>query len=161
MMALDAELREILQGLQSDMEITIQLTHLLPILSAKRLVTQSEFQELSNDGKETDLEKNRKLIRIIIGKGEKAFDLFIEALQEEREHLGHDSLAKKLMEKRRSKAKSKPRAPEPLPRSKPTSVAPTPPPKPNAKPPAQQVSSSFRTKFIYVATRTVSNEKCL
>ena len=148
MMALDAELRDILQGLQSEMDITIQLTHLLPILRTKRLVTLSEFQQLSSDGKESDLEKNIKLIRIIIGKGEKAFDLFIEALQEEGEHLGHDSLAKKLMdEKKRSKAKSKPRAPEPLPRNKPrgTSVAPTPPPKPNTKP--QQVIDSYRTEY--------------
>ena len=141
MMALDADLRDILQGLQSELALTIQLNALLPILRSKRLVTQSESQQLSSDGKESDLEKNRKLIRIIIGKGEKAYDLFVEALQEEQDHLGHESLAKKLIdEKKRSKAKSKPRAPEPLPRNKPaTSAAPTPPPKPTAKP--QQVIS--------------------
>ena len=139
MMALDADLRDILQGLQSELALTIQLNALLPILRSKRLVTQSESQQLSSDGKESDLEKNRKLIRIIIGKGEKAYDLFVEALQEEQDHLGHESLAKKLIdEKKRLKAKSKPRAPEPLPRNKPaTSAAPIPPPKPIAKP--QQV----------------------
>ena len=80
-----------------------------------RLVTEPEFQQLSNE-KESDSEKNGKLIRIIIGKGKDAYDLFIEALQEEQEHLGHSSLAKKLLdEKRQLKAQSKP---EPLPRSK-------------------------------------------
>lgn len=112
-----ADLRHILQGLQSEIEVTIQLTHLLPILRTKRLLTQSEFQQLSNDGKESDLEKNRKLIRIIIAKGENAFNLFIEALQGEREHLGHESLAKRLMdEKNQLKLETKPLAPKPLPR---------------------------------------------
>ena len=115
LMALDAGLRNILQSEQSGITLTIQLSHLLPILRKKRLVTEPEFQQLSSD-KESDSEKNGKLIRIIIGKGEDAFDLFIEALQEEQEHLGHSSLARKLMdEKKRLKAQTKP---EPLPRSK-------------------------------------------
>ena len=138
-MALDAGLRNILQSEQSGITLTIQLTHLLPILRQKRLVTEPEFQQLSSD-KESDSEKNGKLIRIIIGKGENAFDLFIAALQEEQEHLGHSSLARKLMdEKKRLKAQTKP---EPLPRSKkplekPATTIPTAEPKSDVK--SQQV----------------------
>ena len=78
-----------------------------------------------------------------MGKGENAFGLFVEALQEEQEHLGHGSLAKRLLhEQSRLKAEhaqSKPRAPEPLPRNKkPATSAPSVPPKPVAK--SQQVS---------------------
>ena len=79
-------------------------------------------------------------MRIIIGKGEDAFDLFVKALQEEKEHLGHGSLAKRLLSEQRRliAGETKSRAPEPLPRNKklPTS-APTPPPKPNVKPQTQ------------------------
>lgn len=125
-MALDAGLRDVLQSLESDISITIQLPCLLPFLRRKRLVTQSELQQLSSDGKESDLEKNRKLIRIITGKGENAYDLFIEALQEEGEHLGHASLVKKLMNEKK-KIKSAVCPPEP-----PTTPTPTFPPKSNA-----------------------------
>ena len=140
MMALDAGLRDILQSLQSDIILTIQLTHLLPILRQKRLVTQAEFQHLSSDEKESDMDKNAKLMRIIISKGEDAFDLFVKALQEEKEHLGHGSLAKRLLSEQRRliAGETKPRAPEPLPRNKkPPTSAPTPPPKPSAKPQTQ------------------------
>ena len=139
-MALDAGLRNIFQSEQSDITLTIQLSHLLPFLRKMRLVTEPEFQQLSNE-KESDSEKNGKLIRIIIGKGKDAYDLFIEALQEEQEHLGHSSLAKKLLdEKRQLKAQSKP---ELLPRSKkplekPATSTPNTEPKPDDKP--QQVS---------------------
>ena len=142
-MALDAGLRDILQNLQADITLTIQLTYLLPFLRKRHLVTETEFQQLSSDGRESEsAEKNLKLIRIIIGKGEDAFDLFVEALQEEQEHLGHNSLAKRLLhEQRRLKAEPKPRPPEPLPRNKkPATSAPSIPPKPMAKP--QQVSQS-------------------
>ena len=45
-------------------------------------------------------------------KGEDGFDLFVEALQEEQEHLGHSSLAKRLLhEKILLKAESKPQPP--------------------------------------------------
>ena len=142
MMALDSDLRDVLQNLKLDITLTVQLAYLLPFLRQKRLVTETEFQQLSSDGRELESEKNGKLIRIIVGKGENAFDLFVEALQEEQEHLGHGSLAKKLLhEQSRLKAESKPRPPEPLPRNKkPATSAPSVPPKPIAKP--QQVSQS-------------------
>ena len=120
MMALDSNLRDVLQNLKSDITLTVQLPYLLPYLRQKRLVTETELQQLSSDGRESDSEKNGRLIRIIIGKGEEAFDLFVKALQEEQEHLGHSSLAKRLLqEQNRLKVEaSKPRRPEPLPRSK-------------------------------------------
>ena len=149
-MALDVALRDILQNLQSDITLTVQLSHLLPFLRQKRLVTETEFQQLSSDGREADSEKNGKLIRIIIGKGESAFDLFVEALQEEQEHLGHNSLAKRLLhEQSRLKADdSKPRPPEPLPRNKkPATAAPSVPPKTYK---SQQVSQS--TEWLAIAS---------
>ena len=148
MMALDVGLRDILQNLQSDITLTVQLSHLLPFLRQKRLVTDSECQQLSSDGRESESEKNAKLIRIIVGKGENAFDLFVEALQEEQEHLGHNSLAKKLLheQSRLKSAESKPRPPEPLPRNKkPTTAAPSVPPKTYK---SQQVSQS--TKWLAI-----------
>ena len=156
MMALDAGLRDILQSLQSDITLTIQLTPLLPLLRRKHLVSQAEFQHFSSGDKESDMDKNAKLMRIIITKGEDAFDLFVEALQEEKEHLGHGSLAKRLLsEQRRLKAsETKPRAPEPLPRNKklPTS-APTPPPKPNTKPQSQPQLQPQVSLLIQALTR--------
>ena len=134
MMALNSNLRDVLQSMKSDITSTVQLTYLLPFLRQKRLVTEAEFQQLSGDGRESDSEKNGKLIRIIMGKGEDAYDLFVEALQEEQEHLGHSSLASKLVQERNrlralgggnpGELSSKPRRPEPLPRSKkPTTFA--------------------------------------
>ena len=149
-MALDPNLKDILQNLQSDITLTIQLKYLLHYLRLKRLVTEAESQQLSNDGKETEAEKNGKLIRIIMGKGEEAFDLFVEALQEETEHLGHNNLARKLQEEKNLQAgragellfkrnmELKHRLPKPPPRRKTTSGAPIPSPKPNSRP--QQVS---------------------
>ena len=137
MMALNSALRDVLQSMKSDITSTIQLTYLLPILRQKRLVTEAEFQQLSSEGRESDSEKNGKLIKIITGKGEDAYDLFVEALQEEQEHLGHSSLANKLVQERNrlldarsgnpAEQSSKPRRPEPLPRSRkpPTIVATT------------------------------------
>ena len=154
MMALDPNLRDVLQNLKSDITLTVQLPYLLPFLRQKRLVTETEFQQLSSDGKESDSEKNGKLIRIVIGKGEEAFDLFIEALQEEKEHLGHNSLAKRLLhEQNRLKAEaSKPRRsrPEPLPRSKkPATPAATLPAKSIDHEPQQVYSYSYIEYGLY------------
>ena len=120
MMALSSALKDILQSMKSDITSTIQLTYLLPILRQKRLVTEAEFQQLSSKGRESDSEKNGKLIRIITGKGEDAYDLFVEALQEEQEHLCHSSLANKLVQERNrllAEQSSKFRRPEALPRT--------------------------------------------
>ena len=146
-MALDAELREILQKMETDLKITIQLDTLLPILCKKHLVTQTEHQRLSND-KDSDAEKNGKLVRIIQGKGENAFDLFIEALKEEKDHIGHGSLAQKLSRERgrktRDASEERPNCkesrdlsrPEPLPRA---TRKKGPPPPPPPKPPTQSI----------------------
>ena len=139
MMALDAGLRGILQNMQTDIVLSVDLTYLLPILHKKRLVTETQFQRLSRDIRQSNPEEqNEKLIRIVIGKGVHAFDLFVEALKEEKEHLGHGSLAEALTkEQSRLKAgeSAKSRPPETLPRTKkPTTSAPSVPPKPITKP---------------------------
>ena len=135
-MALAAGLRGILQTLQSDIILNVQLKQLLPILRNKSLVTLYEFEQLSIDGKETDSNKNERLLRIIIGKGENAFDLFVAALQEETEHLGHASLARRLLQEQKQlkpspEGRPRFRPPEPLPRNSRKPTAPIPPPKPN------------------------------
>lgn len=117
-MALNTSLRDILQSLQSDIVLTTQLNYLLPILRQKHLVTESEFQQLSSSDhtRESNSEKNCKLIRIITSKGEDAFNLFVESLQEETEHLGHASLAKKLLLEQKQVKDLKLCPPIPLPR---------------------------------------------
>ena len=138
-MALDAGLREILQNMQREIVITVDLTYLLPILGRKRLVTETQFKQLSGDSRQWNPEeRNEKLITIIMGKGVNAFDLFVEALKEEEEHLGHGSLAERLSQEQsrlKSVESSKSRLPETLPRTrKPTASAPAVPPKPSVKP---------------------------
>ena len=162
MMALDVGLRDILQNMQSDITLTVQLSYLLPFLRQIRLVTESECQQLSSDGRESESEKNAKLIRIIIGKGENAFDLFVEALLEEQEHLGHNSLAKRLLheQSRLKAAETKPRPPEPLPRNKKpaTSGAPSVPPK-TYKP--QQVSHCICYNYNYISrVHNIKRREC-
>ena len=139
MMALDAGSREILQNMQREIVITVDLTYLLPILRRKHLVTEIQFKQLSGDSRQwSPEERNENLIRIIMGKGVNALDLFIEALKEEQEHLGHGSLAERLSHEQsrlKSVESSKSRPPETQPRTRKLAAsAPAVPPKPLAKP---------------------------
>ena len=112
-----ARVRQVLQTNQEEAAIYIQLDYLLPELRKRKLVTDLEFRQLSEEKRMSD-EKNRALLRLIETKGgEKSFDLFIQALEAEKQHTGHEHLAKEL---RRAKAALKVR---PV-------VPPTPAPKP-------------------------------
>ena len=84
--------------LNNDKQIknSVNLTCLLPILRTKGLLTDDEFRLLQE--MQYDTRKNVQLVRILQSKGGgNALQLFIEALQEEGEHMGHKHLAVTLL----------------------------------------------------------------
>ena len=102
-MALPTNLNKILQQHRQEIVSTIHPSTLLPLLLRKKLVTEEEFREISDDlGRLSDGQRNGKLLDIVAKKGAHAFDLFVSALKEEEKHLGHESLAKKLEEEKQS-----------------------------------------------------------
>jgi len=120
---MDAGVRQVLQTSQEEAIMCIQLGYLLPELRKRKLVTDLEFRQFSDEKRMTD-ESNRALMRLIETKGgEKSFDLFVEALEAEKQHTGHEHLAKML---RIGKAALKSRLIIPR-------TAPPPPPKPFKK----------------------------
>ena len=105
-MALPAKYHKILQQRRQDIVSTIHPNTLLPLLLNKKLVTEEEFREISDDyGRIPEGQRNSKLLDIIAKKGASAFDLFISALKEEDKHLGHESLAKTLEEEKEKVSK--------------------------------------------------------
>ena len=109
-----ARVRQVLQTNQ-EAAIYIQLDYLLPELRKRKLVTDLEFRQLSDERRMPD-ERNKALLRLIETKGgEKSFDLFLQALEAEKQHTGHEHLAKEL---RKAKAALKIRPPTPPPKPK-------------------------------------------
>ena len=118
---MDTGVRQLLQTNHEEATICIQLYYLLPELRKRKLVTDLEFRQFSDD-KKTAEEKNKALLCAIETKGgERSFDLFLQALEAEKQHMGHEHLAKVL---RDAKAALKGRL---------ISVPPKPPPKPAKK----------------------------
>ena len=112
-MALPAKYHKILQQHRQEIVSTIHPHTLLPVLLSKKLVTEEEFREISDDfGRLSDGQRNGKLLDIVAKKGAHAFDLFVSALKEEEKHLGHESLAKTLEEEKEKVS----RQPNPQPR---------------------------------------------
>ena len=86
----------ILQNNERKIKSSINLPYLLPILRAKRLLTEDEFRLLQEIPYET--QKNSQLVQYLANKGGgNALHLFINALQEEDEHMGHKTLAVTLL----------------------------------------------------------------
>ena len=105
-MALPPRYHKILQQRRQEIVSTIQPNTLLPVLLSRKLVTEEEFREISDDlGRLSDGQRNGKLLDIVAKKGANAFDLFISALKEEDKHLGHESLAKTLEEEKEKLSK--------------------------------------------------------
>jgi len=74
----------------------LNLATLVPVLNKYHLLTQDENNFLLNR-MTIPTEKASTLVYIILpSKGPEAFSLFLRCLQEEKEHLGHQTLAKKL-----------------------------------------------------------------
>ena len=95
-MALDGNLRKILQTHLHAIASSVQLLHLLPILREADLVTDPEFESLAASSAESNYDKNTRMVAIILQKGKNAFDLFVKALQSEESHMGHKSIAETL-----------------------------------------------------------------
>ena len=79
---------KILEEFAQDLRSSLNLTCLLPHLMKRRLLTASEEQKLKNQVK-TDLDINSEFLDCLKTKGSRAFALFLAALREEKEHLGH------------------------------------------------------------------------
>lgn len=93
---MDARVHRVLQTSQEEAATSIQLDYLLPELLKRKLVTESEYHQLSDDKRMLD-EKNKTLLHLIETKGgEKSFNLFIQALEAEKQHIGHERLARVL-----------------------------------------------------------------
>ena len=113
---MDAGLRHILQTLQGEAAVYIELNYLLPELRKRNLVTEEEFLHLSDDRRNGSYERNKSLMSIIQSKGgEKSFDLFVNALQAEKKHTGHEHFAEELI-KAKATLKNQLIRPEPPPR---------------------------------------------
>ena len=85
----------ILNELGKELKSTLDLSYLLPGLVKRKLLTDGDVAKLSHPSK-SSLEKNEEFLNILKTKGSKAFPKFLEALQEEDQHLGHEDLFEKL-----------------------------------------------------------------
>jgi len=90
--------RSVLQNNETHINNLINLTLLLPVLRTKAgLLTEDELRllEIPSHG----INRRAQLVQILLSKprGEKTLNIFIEALQEEKEHIGHKNLALQLL----------------------------------------------------------------
>ena len=85
----------ILNELGQELKSTLDLSYLLPGLVKRKLLTDGDVAKLRHPSK-SSLEKNEEFLNILKTKGSKAFPKFLEALQEEDQHLGHEDLFEKL-----------------------------------------------------------------
>lgn len=81
---------------EKDLEKTLKLFYLLPKLVDRKLVTAEE-EALLNDPDKSDSKKNIEFLSILKTKGSRAFGRFLEALNEEKEHCGHEDMYDKLL----------------------------------------------------------------
>ena len=87
------EYRRVLQNNEKNITNSTNLSCLLPILRKKGLLTEDEFR-LLQEMPGYEVRRRSQLVQILQSKGGgNALNLFIEALQEETEHLGHKHLA--------------------------------------------------------------------
>ena len=75
----------------------IDLTSLMPHLSQHRLLTRNEQERLNNRQLcKDETSRANALVEIILRKGDVGLQCFLDALQEEQEHMGHVELYQKL-----------------------------------------------------------------
>ena len=112
----DEEYRRVLQNNEKNITNSTNLSCLLPILRKKGLLTEDEFQ-LLQEMPAYEVRRRSQLVQTLQSKGGgNALNLFIEALQEETEHLGHKNLAITLLGEIASIKHAKKPAPPTLPR---------------------------------------------
>lgn len=92
----------ILDEFALDLQSSLNLSYLLPHLMKRKLLTASEEHRLKSEAK-TDRDSNSQFIDYLKTKGSHAFDLFLEALKDETEHLGHVDLYKRMFQCSKSK----------------------------------------------------------
>ena len=133
----DESYQRVLRNNERKITDLTNLPCLLPILYAKGLLTEIERRTLQQMP-EYEINRSARLVQILLSKGGNAFPLFIEALQEESEHMGHKNLAVTLLEdsksgtmKARTFGKKPPPAPPPR---KGTRVSHTQAPQPHSTP---------------------------
>ena len=114
----DEDYRRILQNNEKKITNLTNLNCLLPLLRQKGLLTDNEFR-LLKEMPPYEVRSGSKLVDILLGKGGgDALNLFIQALEEEDEHLGHKNLAIMLrLESETSNIKTRPakKPPPPIP----------------------------------------------
>ena len=67
---------------------------LIPLLNKRHLLTQANSYDLANQLLSPTKRANLLLYDILPSKGPGAFTLFLECLQEEKQHMGHQHLVK-------------------------------------------------------------------
>ena len=93
----DEDYRRVLRNNEKKIIKLINPNYLLPVLRTNGLLTESEHQQLEEISVLQN-EANTQLFQILLSKREgNALNLFIKALQEEGEHMGHKSLAVQLL----------------------------------------------------------------
>ena len=86
---------KILDDFASDLKSFLNLEYLLPHLMKRKLLTTSEEQKLKNLAK-TNHDNNSEFLDYLKTKGALAFSLFLAALRDETEHLGHVDLCNRM-----------------------------------------------------------------
>ena len=95
---MEGKQKVILDEFATDLKSSLNLTYLLPHLMKRKLLTTKEEHRLKNEAK-TDHDNNCEFIDYLKTKGSRAFDLFLAALRDETEHLGHVDLYKRMSER--------------------------------------------------------------
>ena len=80
---------------QGDIVQLVDLNTLVPVLNRHHVLTQEQSSDLLRS-MISHQERKRQLVEFMSTKGEEGYRLFLQALREEREHLGHRQLYKQL-----------------------------------------------------------------
>ena len=88
---------ELLTQYESDLIRTLNLSYLIPHLTKCRLLSSNDEDVITKSISElTRQDSIKKFLAILKTKGQTAFSLFMDALKNEKDHLGHESLHKML-----------------------------------------------------------------
>lgn len=91
----------ILDEFAPDLKSSLNLSYLLPHLMKRKLLTTSEEHKLKSQAK-TNHDSNSEFIDYLKTKGSRAFSLFLTALRDETEHLGHLDLYERMYQRAKS-----------------------------------------------------------
>ena len=90
----NAEIQKIIKDNYDDFVEMTNIDELLPIMDAKQLLTSYDISLL---GQKSGINKARYVLTQLIGsKGHRGYMIFLECLEEENKHHGHQTMAKKI-----------------------------------------------------------------